>query len=169
MKVTELYDKYPQYTHDQILKLRSVYYGIKGRTKSKSESNKAYWNVDFEFKDIPEFIDFIELERSKGRNYFEIDKPHISRLFDSGNYSPENCIILPAKQNVRQATGHKFQIFDALTGTTSYFTSVSLFYQKNKKVLNGISLSTLYRLIKGNKIIPVTDGITSTYIKIHVL
>ncbi|TOE88843.1 hypothetical protein, partial [Vibrio parahaemolyticus] len=104
----------------------------------------------------------------KGRDYFTIKNPHVCRLFDKGEYSPTNCIIRSRKQNIRESSGYEFKIYDSLTGKVAYFNSVNLFYEINKHVLN-ISLATLYRRIKDNKIITVTDGVTSGYIKISYI
>lgn len=168
MKLTELIELYPQFNKQQLVRLRTTYNNIKGRCTSKSNHHKHYHNVDFNFTDLIEFVDFIRSEKEKGRDYFTIKNPHICRLFDKGEYSPTNCIVRSRKANIRECTSKTFKIYDSLTGKTSYFECVKLFYEINKHVLN-ISLATLYRRIKDNKIITVTDGVTSGYIKISYI
>ncbi|ELI1832719.1 hypothetical protein RQV66_000513 [Vibrio alginolyticus] len=168
MKITELIELYPQFTKQQLIRLRTTFNNIKSRCNSKCNHHKHYHDVDFNFTDLIKFIDFILSEKSKGRDYFTIKNPHICRLFDKGEYSPTNCIIRSRKQNIRESSGYEFKIYDSLTGKVEYFNSVNLFYEINKHVLN-ISLATLYRRIKDNKIITVTDGVTSGYIKISYI
>ncbi|MEH0087086.1 hypothetical protein V6261_03395 [Vibrio alginolyticus] len=168
MKITELIELYPQFTKQQLIRLRTTFNNIKSRCNSKCNHHKHYHDVDFNFTDLIEFIDFILSEKLKGRDYFTIKNPHVCRLFDKGEYSPTNCIIRSRKQNIRESSGYEFKIYDSLTGKVAYFNSVNLFYEINKHVLN-ISLATLYRRIKDNKIITVTDGVTSGYIKISYI
>ncbi|HHX8586468.1 TPA: hypothetical protein ACVO0O_000238 [Vibrio alginolyticus] len=168
MKITELIELYPQFTKQQLIRLRTTFNNIKSRCNSKCNHHKHYHDVDFNFTDLIKFIDFILSEKSKGRDYFTIKNPHICRLFDKGEYSPTNCIIRSRKQNIRESSGYEFKIYDSLTGKVEYFNSVNLFYEINKHVLN-ISLATLYRRIKDNNIITVTDGVTSGYIKISYI
>lgn len=168
MKITELIELYPQFTKQQLIRLRTIFNNIKSRCNSKCNHHKHYHDVDFNFTDLIEFIDFILSEKSKGRDYFTIKNPHVCRLFDKGEYSPTNCIIRSRNQNIRESSGYEFKIYDSLTGKVEYFNSVKLFYEINKHVLN-ISLATLYRRIKDNKIINVNDGVTSGYIKISYI
>lgn len=165
MKLTELLSMYPQFNKQQLVQLRRTFHNIKGRCNSKSDNHKHYHNVDFKFTDIIEFIDFILSEKSKDRDYFKIKDPNICRIFDKGEYSPLNCIIRSKKQNARECTARGFKVFDSLTGKVDYFFSVRLFYELNKNVLN-ISLSTLYRSIKKNQIITVSDGNITGYLKL---
>ena len=168
MKLKDLCDQYPHYNKEQILKLRTLYYNIKARCKSSHEHFKNYKDVEFEFEDITQFIDWIVSEEHKGRDYFKINKPHVSRLFDSGNYHPQNCVLKSSSANARESCAKTFKIFDSLTGKTSYFTSLRYFYNKNKHVLN-MSLSKFYRQVNRQEIIEVTDGKTIGYIKIYTL
>ncbi|WP_273978981.1 hypothetical protein [Vibrio parahaemolyticus] len=168
MKLKDLCEQYPQYNKEQILKLRNLYYNIKARCNSSHEHFKSYKDVEFDFEDIPQFITWIITEKQKGRDYFSINKPHVSRLFDSGNYCPKNCVLKPASVNSRESGAKSFKIYDSLTGKTSYFTSLRWFYNKNKHVLN-MSLSKLYKLVNRQEIIEVTDGKTTGYIKIYAI
>ncbi|ELA8172832.1 hypothetical protein ACG9VU_000673 [Vibrio alginolyticus] len=168
MKLTELIELYPQFNKQQLIQLRRTFYNIKGRCNSKSDSHKHYHDVDFKFKDIIEFIDFIVSEESKGRDYFKIKDPNVCRLFDKGEYSTLNCIIRSRKHNARECTARGFKVYNSLTGKTDYQESVKLFYELNKDVLK-ISLSTFYRNIKNSKLIPVSDGVTSGYIKVSYI
>lgn len=165
MKLTELIELYPQFNKQQLIQLRRTFYNIKGRCNSKSDSHKHYHDVDFKFKDIIEFIDFIVSEESKGRDYFKIKDPNVCRLFDKGEYSTLNCIIRSRKHNARECTARGFKVYNSLTGKTNYQESVRLFYEIDKSVLN-ISLSTLYRSIKNNQIITVSDGNITGYLKL---
>ncbi|HHX8286151.1 TPA: hypothetical protein ACVOYT_004320 [Vibrio diabolicus] len=168
MKITELIELYPQFTKQQLIRLRTTFNNIKSRCNSKCNHHKNYHDVDFNFTDLIEFIDFILSEKSKGRDYFTIKNPHVCRLFDKGEYSPTNCIIRSRKANIRESSGYEFKIYDSLTGKVEYFNSVRLFYEINKNVLD-ISLATLYRRITDNKIINVNDGVTFGYIKISYI
>ncbi|MEZ8937907.1 hypothetical protein AB6E05_01215 [Vibrio alginolyticus] len=168
MKITELLSMYPQFNKQQLIQLRRTFYNIKGRCNSKSDSHKHYHDVDFKFKDIIEFIDFIVSEESKGRDYFKIKDPNVCRLFDKGEYSTLNCIIRSRKHNARECTARGFKVYNSLTGKTDYQESVKLFYELNEDVLN-ISLSTFYRNIKNSKLIPVSDGVKSGYIKVSYI
>ncbi|EJG0778067.1 hypothetical protein C4G25_RS04390 [Vibrio parahaemolyticus] len=168
MKLTELIELYPQFNKQQLIQLRRTFHNIKGRCNSKSDSHKHYHDVDFKFTDIIEFIDFIVSEKEKGRDYFKIKDPNVCRLFDKGEYSQLNCIIRSRKKNSRECSSRSFKVYNSLTGKTDYQESVKLFYELNKDVLN-ISLSTFYRNIKNSKLIPVSDGVTSCYIKISYI
>ncbi|HCG8756071.1 TPA: hypothetical protein NKB00_000658 [Vibrio parahaemolyticus] len=168
MKITELIELYPQFDKQQLIKLRTTFSNIKARCNSKSTSHKHYHNVDFNFTDLIEFIDFILSEKERDRDYFTIKNPHICRLFDKGEYSPTNCIIRSRKANIRESAAKEFKFYDSMTGKVEYFNSVRLFYEINKNVLD-ISLATLYRRIKDNKIITVTDGSITGYIKISYI
>ncbi len=168
MKLETLTELYPQFSKQQLIRLRTTFNNIKSRCNSKSDHHKHYHNVDFNFTGLNSFIDFIMSEQEKGRDYFTIKNPHICRLFDKGSYSTTNCIIRSRKQNIRESAGYEFKFYDSMTGKVEYFNSVKLFYEINKHVLN-ISLATLYRRIKDNKIITVTDGVTSGYIKISYI
>ncbi|MCR9959429.1 hypothetical protein NB573_05045 [Vibrio alginolyticus] len=168
MKLTELLSMYPQYSKQQLIQLRRTFHNIKGRCNSKSDHHKHYHDVDFNFTDLIEFINFIVSEKSKGRDYFKIKDPNICRIFDKGEYSPLNCIIRSRKQNARECTARGFKVYNSLTGKTDYQESVKLFYELNKDVLS-ISLSTFYRNIKNNKLIPVSNGVTSGYIKVSYI
>ncbi|EPP6379626.1 hypothetical protein ACUNB6_000947 [Vibrio alginolyticus] len=168
MKLTELIELYPQFNKQQLIQLRRTFHNIKGRCNSKSDSHKHYHDVDFKFKDIIEFINFIVSEKEKGRDYFKIKDPNVCRLFDKGEYSTLNCIIRSRKQNSRESTARGFKVYNSLTGRTNYQESIKHFYELNKDVLS-ISLSTFYRNIKNSKLIPVSDGVTSGYIKISYI
>lgn len=168
MKLTELLSMYQQFNKQQLIQLRRTFYNIKGRCNSKSDSHKHYHDVDFKFTDIIEFIDFIQSEQQKGRDYFKIKDPNVCRLFDKGEYSTLNCIIRSRKHNARECTARGFKVYNSLTGKTDYQESVKLFYELNKDVLK-ISLSTFYRNIKNSKLIPVSDGVTSGYIKVSYI
>lgn len=169
MKLTAICEQYPQYNKEQILKLRTLYYNIKARCNSSHEHFKSYKDVAFEFEDITHFIDWIVSESKRGRDYFKIDKPHVSRLFDSGHYSPQNCVLKTASANIRESTAKSYKVYDSLTGKTSYFTSLRFFYNKNKHVLLNISLSKLYKLVNNQDIIEVTNGSITGFIKIYAI
>ncbi|MBT0039886.1 hypothetical protein J4H49_14460 [Vibrio alginolyticus] len=168
MKLKDLCEQYPQYNKEQILKLRTLYYNIKARCNSSHEHFKSYKHVAFDFKDITHFIDWIISESKRGRDYFKINKPHVSRLFDQSNYSPKNCVLKPASANARESGAKSYKVYDSLTGKTSYFQSLRWFYNKNKHVLN-ISLSKLYRLVNNQEIIEVTNGSINGFIKIYAI
>ncbi|MFN1551236.1 hypothetical protein [Vibrio natriegens] len=168
MKLETLIELYPQFNKQQLIQLRRTFHNIKGRCSSKSEHHKHYHDVDFNFTGLIEFIDFILSEKEKGRDYFKIKKPHISRLFDKGEYSSLNCIVRSRNANIRECTSREFKFYDSMTGKTDYFSNVKLFHEINKHVLN-ISLATLYRRIKQNKLINITDSVHSGYIKISYI
>ncbi|EJE4210041.1 hypothetical protein P3573_13295 [Vibrio parahaemolyticus] len=168
MKIDQLCQNYPQLTKEQLIKLRKLHNSIKGRCSSTHPNLKNYHDVKFEFESVFEFIDWILLEKSKGRDYFTMTSPHVARLFDSGNYRADNCIIKTATANVREATAKNFKIYDSLTGKTSFFISLRLFYNKNKHVLN-CSLSTFYRLVNNSRLIEVSNDTVTGFIKIDVL
>lgn len=168
MKIQTLIKLYPLYTEQQLRKLRSTYNNIKGRCNTISMRHHNYHNVEFKFIDIHDFINFIIKEKQAGRDYFSINKPHVSRLFDKGEYSAQNCIIRSGSHNSREANACSFKVYESLTGKTSLATSLSLFYKYNKHLMN-LSLTTFYRKIKKGHLIPITDGVTTGYIKIEPL
>ncbi|EGU6979664.1 hypothetical protein GOZ66_25005 [Vibrio parahaemolyticus] len=168
MKIDQLCQNYPQLTKEQLLKLRKLHNSIKGRCNSTHPNLKNYHDVNFEFESVFDFIDWVLLEKSKGRDYFAMTSPHVSRIFDSGNYSPCNCKLKTSTSNIREATGKNCLVFDFGTDKTSYFASLKRFYDKNQHVLN-MSLSTFYRWVNKSKLIEVSNGEISHFIKIQVL
>lgn len=168
MKIDQLCQNYPQLTKEQLIKLRKLHNSIKGRCSSTHPNLKNYHDVNFEFESVFEFIDWILLEKSKGRDYFTMTSPHVSRIFDQGGYSKDNVILKSGSSNIREATGKNCLVFDFTTDKTSYFSSLKRFYDKNKQVLN-MSLSTFYRWVSKNKLIEVSNGEISHLIKIKVL
>jgi hypothetical protein len=168
MKFSSLIETYPQYTPEQIKQLVKTFTNIKGRCNSKSLNYKNYWEVDFKFKDFNEFVEFIDSEKEKNRDYFTIDHPHVSRLFDKGEYSFNNCIIRSRAANVRESGAKSYKLYNHADGKTNMFTSLRLFFKHNKEVLN-ISYSTLIRRIKKNELITCSNGEYSHLIKITEL
>lgn len=148
----QLQEQYPHFKH-HIKKIR----GVLGSMKYRCGKHKSYLFVRCEFIDIWQFMEFLEIERQRGRDYTKIDNPQIARIFDDGNYTFNNCRVLSKSENIKEAHAKGIKIFDSLNGKTSIFRhGVKNFYKINKEVL-GFSLNTLYRKIRANKSIPIGD------------
>ncbi|WP_089110726.1 hypothetical protein [Vibrio casei] len=148
----QLEQEYPHFKH-HLKKIRDVYANI----KSRCSKHPNYLNVKCEFENIFEVMDFLEYEKSQGRDYTKIDKPQIARLFDEGNYSAKNCRLLSKSENLREAHNKPIQIYDSLNNKTTVFNhGVINFYNINKSVFN-FTLSTMYRKIHANKPIMIGD------------
>lgn len=148
----QLQEKYPHFKN-HIKKIR----GVLGSMKYRCGNHKSYLNVKCEFIDIWQFMEFLEIERKRGRDYTKIENPQIARIFDDGNYNVFNCRVLSKSENIKDAHNKPIIIFDSLNGKTSIFRhGVINFYKINKLVLC-FSLNTLYRKIRANKPIPIGD------------
>lgn len=153
MTITQqLTQQYPHFKN-HIRKIR----GVLGSMKYRCGKHKSYLNVKCEFFSIWQFMEFLEIERQRGRDYTKIENPQIARIFDDGNYTANNCRVLSKSENIKESHNKPIIIFDSLNGKTSIFRhGVINFYKINKEVL-GFSLNTLYRKIRANKPIPIGD------------
>ncbi|EGR3971216.1 hypothetical protein DDN72_17375 [Vibrio cholerae] len=165
--IKEVQAQFPQFTIEEIRRLNNILANIRYRC----DRHEHYIGVQCKFT-LSTFLQFILDEKTKGRDYQLMhangERPSIARLFDVGEYSPENCQVLSCAQNVKDAHCKTLKVYDSLSDQTSTFAhGIKTLWEINKHKLP--SLPTMYRYIYAGKHIPVTNEYgQSGFIKITI-